>query len=262
MNVLLTPLKLVGFLLWCLIMVPLQLVTMLLKNKNPAYTLPWIWHKGVCRVLGLNVIVEGSPCTDRQVIFVCNHMSYLDIPVIGSVLQASFVAKSEVAKWPVFGFLSKLQQTAFISRSKTTLGHDKNNLESMLQDGRSMIIFPEGTSTDGRNVMPFKSSLFSIATSEEALAQDIWLQPMTLSLITVDRLPPETQRLRDLYAWHGDMDLAPHLSAFTKIRGATVKITFHPPIQARSLPDRKKLALACHEQVSQGLAKPGLAIAA
>ncbi|QQG35142.1 MAG: 1-acyl-sn-glycerol-3-phosphate acyltransferase [Micavibrio aeruginosavorus] len=256
------PLKLGGFLIWCLIMVPVQLVIMLFKGRKPAYTTPWLWHKGVCRLFGLTVQIEGAPHTGSQVIFVCNHMSYLDIPVIGSVLKASFVAKSEVASWPVFGFLSKLQQTAFISRSKTTLGNDKNALETMLKDGRSMIIFPEGTSTDGRSVVPFKSSLFSIALSEDALAQDIWLQPMTLCLIAVDRQNPEDQKIRDLYAWHGEMDLAPHLSAFTRTRGATIKITFHPPIQARALPDRKKLAQICHEHVARGLTTQGLAFAA
>lgn len=262
MKALLMPIKLGGFLVWCLIMVPIQLLIMLLKGGKPAYTTPWLWHKGVCRLFSLTVQTEGTPCTDRQVIFVCNHMSYLDIPVIGSVLKASFVAKGEVANWPVFGFLSKLQQTAFISRSKTSLENDKNALETMLRDGRSMIIFPEGTSTDGRSVVPFKSSLFSIALSEDALAQDIWLQPMTLSLIAVDQQSPEDQKIRDLYAWHGDMDLAPHLCAFTKTRGATIKITFHPPVQARALPDRKKLALTCHDQVASGLITPGLAFAA
>lgn len=262
MKALWTPLKLGGFLLWCLIMVPPQLIMMLLSGRKPAYTLPYFWHKGVCALFGLKVLIEGTPCTDRQVIFVCNHMSYLDIPVIGSVLKASFVAKSEVAQWPVFGFLSRLQQTAFISRSKTTLGSDKNNLETMLKDGRSLIIFPEGTSTDGRSVVPFKSSLFSIAVSADALANDIWLQPMTLSLTMVDRQSPAAQTLRDMYAWYGDMNLAPHLAAFTRIRGATVKITFHPPIQARALPDRKKLALVCHEQIAHSLTTPGLAIAA
>ncbi|HEY0901649.1 MAG TPA: lysophospholipid acyltransferase family protein, partial [Micavibrio sp.] len=206
------------------------------------------------------VVVEGTPCTDRQVIFISNHMSYLDIPVIGSTLKASFVAKGEVATWPVFGFLSKLQQTAFISRSRTTLGNDKNNLETMLKDGRSMVIFPEGTSTDGRAVVPFKSSLFSIALADDGT--DIWLQPMTLSLIDVHGQSPDDQAVRDLYAWHGDMDLAPHLSMFGKLSGATVRMTFHEPVSARAINDRKVLAKICYESVTSCLDNPALAIAA
>ena len=252
--------KLIAFLLWCAVMVPIQMVIMLFRGSKPAYTTPWLWHKGVCRILGLKVVVEGAPCTDRQVIFISNHLSYLDIPVIGSTLKASFVAKGEVAKWPVFGFLSTLQQTAFISRSRTTLGNDKNNLETMLKDGRSMIIFPEGTSTDGRSVVPFKSSLFSIALADDGT--DIWLQPMTISIVSVNGKNPEDQSVRDLYAWHGDMDLAPHLSAFGKISGATIKMTFHEPVRARAVNDRKLLAQSCHEAVMQGLSNPALAFAA
>ena len=224
-------LKLVAFLLWSALLVPVQLVIMMFSGGKPSYAVPHIWHKGVCRILGLKAIVEGKPCTDRQVIFISNHLSYLDIPVIASVLKASFIAKGEVAGWPVFGFLSKLQQTAFVSRSKSTLGNDKNALEYMLKDGRSMILFPEGTSTDGRTVVPFKSSLFSIALADDGT--DIWLQPMTLSMISVDGREPSDQTTRDLYAWHGDMTLSPHLSAFAKTRGATIKITFHAPVRAR-----------------------------
>lgn len=253
-------LKLVLFLLWCLIMVPVQMIVMLFKGAKPAYTIPRLWHKGVCRILGLSVIIEGTPVQDRQVIFVSNHLSYLDIPVIGSALKASFVAKGEVASWPVFGFLSKLQQTAFITRSRTEIGRDKNNLEAMMKDGRSMIIFPEGTSTDGRTVVPFKSSLFSIALADENA--DIWLQPFTISIINVDGRTPEDQAVRDLYAWHGDMTLTPHLSAFARTTGATIKLSFHAPLQVRLTPDRKVLSRTCYESISGGLIPPDMAFAA
>lgn len=243
--------KLVAFLLWCTVMVPIQMIIMLFRGTKPAYTTPWLWHKGLCRILGLKVVIEGTPCTDRQVIFISNHLSYLDIPVIGSTLKASFVAKGEVAQWPVFGFLSTLQQTAFISRSRTTLGNDKNNLETMLKDGRSMIIFPEGTSTDGRSVVPFKSSLFSIALADNST--DVWLQPMTISIVSVNGEIPDEQSVRDLYAWYGDMTLWPHLSAFSKIPGAMIRITFHVPLRARAVNDRKLLAQLCHQAVAQGL---------
>ena len=130
----------------------------------------------------------------------------------------------------------------------------------MLKDGRSMIIFPEGTSTDGRTVVPFKSSLFSIALNDDGT--DIWLQPMTLSLLSVNGQCPTDQPLRDLYAWYGDMTLAPHLGAFGKAGGAHICVTFHEPVRARANPDRKYLAQTCHESVLKGLDKSELAIAA
>lgn len=251
--------KLILFFLWTLLIVPAQMIVMLFRGSKPAYTIPRLWHKGVCRILGLRVIIEGAPCTDHQVIFLCNHLSYLDIPVIGSVLKASFIAKSEVGKWPVFGFLSKLQQTAFVSRSRDTVEHEKGNLDKMLKDGRSLIIFPEGTSTDGRTVIPFKSSLLTIAYSDES--RDIWIQPMTLTIVSINGRDPSDQTVRDLYAWHGEMELMPHMSLMGRVKNMVIRMTFHEPIQAKAMPDRKLLATAAREAVLQGLEKQPLAFA-
>lgn len=251
--------KLIMFFIWSVLLVPLQMIAVLIRGSKPAYIIPRLWHKGVCRILGLRVIVEGKPCTDRQVIFLCNHLSYLDIPVIGSVLKASFIAKSEVAEWPVFGFLSKLQQTAFVSRSRDTVEHERGNLGKMLKDGRSLIIFPEGTSTDGRTVIPFKSSLLTIAYTDET--RDIWIQPMTLTLVSINGRDPAAQEVRDLYAWHGDMELMPHMSLMGKTRNLVIRMSFHEPIQAKAMPDRKLLAATAHQAVLQGLEKQTLAFA-
>jgi 1-acyl-sn-glycerol-3-phosphate acyltransferase len=239
------------FFLWCLVMVPPQAILILFYRGPHAYHIPYLWHKGICLIFGLRVRVEGAPIETAQTLFVSNHVSYLDIPVIGSTLKASFVAKNEVAGWPVFGFLSRMQQTAFISRSRNHAQREKNALGNMLKEGKSLILFPEGTSTDGRDVASFKSSLFSMTLDGEH--PDLLIQPFTLRIDRVDGKSPDDQAVRDLFAWYGDMTMPPHLRAFTAGRGADVTLVFHSPIRPNDYPDRKSLAEACESAVRSGL---------
>ena len=246
----------VKFLLFALLTLPivaLQSLLLLIHTGKGAYILPWLWQNAVCLIFRIKVKITGAPYTDKQTIYVSNHISYLDIPVIGSLLRASFVAKKDVASWPVFGFLSTLQQTAFISRDRADATKAKNDLDQMLNDGKSLIIFPEGTSTDGREVVPFKSSLFSIAMKEELT--DIYIQPITLKMETVDKKTLETQADRDLYSWHINMDapLADHLWLFAKSKGAEISLNFHRPVKAHDFENRKTLAKSCYDSVSSGL---------
>ena len=253
MRTLIAIIKLSIFGLLVIIVSPLQLLILAVHKGKGAYLVPCLWHKAICAVLRIRVQVIGKPQTDAQTFFVSNHISYLDIPAIGGLLKASFVAKKDVESWPVFGFLSKLQQTAFISRSREDAKKEKGALDQMLADGKSLILFPEGTSTDGRAVLPFKSSLFSIALREGA--QNLFIQPFTVSMLSVNGKPPQTQAERDIYAWHINMDtpLPAHLWRFAKSRGAVIALHFHLPIQAKDYKDRKVLANLCHEHVSKGL---------
>ena len=214
---------------------------------------PWLWQNGVCQIFRIKVQLIGKPYTDSQTIYISNHISYLDIPAIGSILRASFVAKKDVASWPVFGFLSKLQQTAFISRSREDAKKEKHALDTMLNEEKSLIIFPEGTSTDGREVLPFKSSLFSIAYREGL--ENIKIQPITLSMKLVDKKEVVTQDDRDIYSWHLNMDtpLEKHLWRFALSKGAVISLNFHSEMNAIDLSDRKTLAKVCYNTVSKGL---------
>lgn len=248
--------KLLVFAVACILMIPLQIiVTTLFGHGAPAYVLPRLWHRLICRTWGIKVIVLGRPQTHTQTIYVGNHLSYLDIPAIGSVLKTSFVSKKEVAHWPVFGTLARLQQTGFIDRSRSAAKNERSAIGSMIADGKNLVIFPEGTSTDGREVLPFKSSLFSLMLQGENPGLSI--QPFTVSMRLVDGQSPDTQELRDIYAWHRDMDteLPVHLWRFAKSRGAVIVLHFHAPLKAETHSDRKLLAKICHEQVASGLAE-------
>lgn len=254
MSALGAAIKLTGFAALVIVGCPFQILLLAVTRGPASYMLPQIWHKAACAVMRIKVQVSGAPETGRQVFYVGNHLSYLDIPAIGSVIRGSFVAKNDVEGWPVFGFLSKLQQTAFISRSRADATREKDVLDRYVSEGKSLIFFPEGTSTDGRSVLPFKSSLFSIALRDQ-VRDRLTVQPFTIALISADKRAPDTQAVRDMYAWHNNMDtpLHTHLWLFAKSRGAVLSVTFHPPVQAADHTDRKVLAKLCHDHVSKGL---------
>ncbi len=245
--------KIALFLLWCLLCAPTQFIYLLFVKGPSAYTLPYIWQRGVCRIFGIKVVISGAPISTAQTVFCSNHISYLDIPVIGSALKASFVAKGEVESWPVFGFLSKLQQTIFISRKRSDAHRAGEQIEQNLQQGKNIIIFPEGTSSDGSNVLAMKAALFSPVAGLENTV----IQPFSVCIRNVDKQSvadaSAPQELRDLYAWYGDMDLAPHLWAFAQHKGAVIELVFHAPIAADGGADRKALAAQCEEKIRNPL---------
>lgn len=250
-------LKLFGFFALCLLAVPLQALILLFHKGHCAYIVPNLWHKGLCAVFGIHGEIKGAPLKNRQVLYLSNHLSYLDIPLLGGMLgPSSFVAKSEVSGWPVFGYLSKLQQTVFIRRARSAAAREIGALDIALREGKSLTIFPEGTSTDGRSVIPFKSSLFAIPLQAEW--EDLMIQPVTISLLSVDGKPPDTQEIRDLYAWHRGMDtpLGAHLWRFARTSGAKLRVTFHPPMRSGDFSGRKELAQTCFEAVCRGLDIP------
>lgn len=254
MRFLIAVTKLFAFACICLLVVPVQLLILLFHKGPYSYIAPHWWHKAVCFIFRIKVNVRGTPSTNTQTLFLSNHISYLDIPAIAtSIKVASFIAKKDVERWPVFGFLSKLQQTAFISRSKTDVERVTNDLSGMLNDNKNLILFPEGTSTDGIDVLPFKSSIFHIFLNENF--KELVLQPMTVKVHEVNGHPPLNQEERDIYSWHVkmDMELPNHLWRFALNKGAVIDIIFHPVLLAQNYNNRKTLSQDCHRAVQNGL---------
>lgn len=237
-------LKLFIFLIYCAIVILVQSLTLLLYKKK-AQIPPHIFLKAVCALFGIKCTIKGTPCLDGQTLFVGNHLSYLDIPLIGAALPISFIAKKEVANWPVFGLLAKLQRTAFIDRSRKGAMEGQDTIEHRLNLLKHLVLFPEGTSSDGSKILPFKSSFFA-----PVLNKNITVQTFTTSLLRTDKTEPLN---RDLYAWYGDMDLEPHLWDFAKSRGVEICVTFAPPVSAKNYTDRKKLAQDCYDSCVKGL---------
>lgn len=232
--------------------VVIQRTILMFTRRSGAFVFPRMWHRAVAAILGIDIIVEGEPVQDRQVIYVANHLSYLDITVLTTIIPSSFVARGDLSGWPIAGLLARLQQTVFISRNRHDILDAKDGIAGAIASGRRLIIFAEGTSSDGSVVLPFKSSLFSVAIDNPA-NRKLPIQPVTLSLLEVNGRPAIDSAVRNLYAWHSDMTLPPHILQFTRLRGAKIKVKFHVPRDSALYEDRKALCADCYGDVTRGL---------
>lgn len=219
-----------------------------LRGKRIALLYPKMFHYQCCKMVGLNVLVEGEIAHGDNIIYVGNHVSYFDVQALGSLVEGTFIAKKDIESWPFFGLMGKMGQTIYMSRNPADAAREAQMLDERLKQPSPVIIFPEGTSSNGSSVLPFKSSLFELF-----LNKNITIQPFTISIMSVDGKMPVTDEMRDHYAWHGDMDLVPHLWNFVKSKGATIKVTFQNPIATHSFKDRKLLCDLCYSAVVKGL---------
>lgn len=223
--------------------------TLMLFTRGPvALVYPRLFHAFCTRLFGIKVLVEGEIEEGPGIVYVGNHISYLDIPIIGGLIKGCFVAKKEVEDWPFFGVMGKMGQTVYISRKPADAGKETKTLLSRLEEGLPLIIFPEGTSSDGTKIFPFKSSSFEIF-----LNKNIKIKPFTISVMEVNGQRALTQRQRNLYAWHGDMTLLPHLWSVAKGKGAIVKVIFQKNIATINFKNRKDLSMATYQAVVKGL---------
>jgi 1-acyl-sn-glycerol-3-phosphate acyltransferase len=216
------------------------------------------WHRGCCIIAGLRLRVRGVPATGEPVLFVANHVSYLDIVVLGSLVDAGFVAKAEVARWPLIGQIARIGRTVFVERRSSCSAGQRDRIAARLAAGDSLILFAEGTSSAGSRVLPFKSALFAAAEPGPRGAA-VRVQPVTIAYARLRCGLPLDYALRPLYAWYGDMALAPHLWAVLGLPGAEIEVRFHTPVAASDFGSRKALAQHAEREVANGLAAARLA---
>ncbi len=243
--------RLCAIFVWFLLILPVYLLSMLSETAQTVCNR--VFWRGVLRLANIRVRVHGRASVLRPLLFVGNHVSYLDIPVLGSLLPGIFVAKSEVAGWPGIGFIARLARTVFVERKRTEAARQKRDLSDRLARGIPLIIFPEGTSDDGNRVLPFKSTLFSIAEAE-INGQPVMVQPVAIAYTRCFGVPIG-YLWRHFFAWYGDMDLAPHLWEVLHMGRLTVEVTFLEPHTLTALGSRKNAALACHAAVRGAVAR-------
>ena len=222
----------------------------LIKFKYRAF-LPVIFHKGVLFILGIKLIKVGDLCKNRPLLLVGNHSSYLDILVLGSLRPLRFIAKSEISKWPLFGWMAKLQETVFIERKTTRTANNVKSIFSNIENNSILLMFPEATTSDGNKVLPFKSSLFNLFELNKE--KTIFLQSFSVCYNKINGLPIN-RRLRPLISWFGEMELVSHFWSLLKLRSISVTLLFHPLVSLDGL-DRKTISRISYEQVSEGLSK-------
>jgi 1-acyl-sn-glycerol-3-phosphate acyltransferase len=231
------------------------LVTLLLLRliERPIHGLhrPWTPKitRFVCRgalaLMGLKLRVEGAPM-EQPGAMVANHSSWLDIFVLNAKSDVYFVSKSEVAGWPGIGWLARATGTVFVRRDPREARAQKELFEARLLAGHRLVFFPEGTSSDGAQVLPFKSTLFAAFFAPQLHAR-LRIQPVSVSYAAPDG------QANAFYGWWGDMDFGPHLIAMlaAKSHGA-VTLTYHAPLKASDFASRKDLARASEIAVRAG----------
>lgn len=217
------------------------------------YALKWrnrnfgSWARASARIMGLTVNVRNTP-PDAPFLLISNHLSYVDIVVLASLLQCAFVAKSEVAGWPILGFLSSTFDTIFIDRkNKRDVLKAMSSIETTLYQGLGVVLFAEGTSTAGGTPRPFKSSLLEFAARRR----------LPVYYASIRYVVPQGDRtVEQSICWWGSMTFPDHLFRLLQLPEFEAYLTFGPqPIVNE---DRRVLTAQLWSAVNAQLEPPGV----
>ena len=221
----------------------------------PSGWIPVYVYRLFLRLFRIQVSVQGHPPAGDPTLVLSNHVSWLDIPVLGSLAPLSFIAKAEVGEWPVIGFYARLQRCIFIDRARKSHTASVNTaVAHRLKEGDTIVLFPEGTTGDGNRLLPFRSAL--VGAARAALAEPsldrIWLQPLAIVYARRNGLPV-TRRERPAIAWYGDMNLGPHLAALLREGSIDVVVRWCTPIPFDAGQDRKRATLEAEAAVRRAV---------
>jgi 1-acyl-sn-glycerol-3-phosphate acyltransferase len=214
--------------------------------------IPTLYHGIICRILGVRITAVGRRMDKHPLLIVANHTSWLDISVITAVAPVVFVAKREVAAWPVFGLLAKLQRSVFVDRTRRHKTREvTGEIAQRLTDGDPVVLFGEGTSSDGNRVLGFRSAL--IGSARDALAEaehvrQVWIQPLSVAYTAMLGLPLGRQN-RNQVAWYGGMSLLPHLRGLVGRGAVDVTVSWGEPIAYDEYSNRKAVARQLETEV-------------
>jgi 1-acyl-sn-glycerol-3-phosphate acyltransferase len=221
-------------------------------------TIPVLFHRWVCRLLGARITILGRLCQERPLLIVANHSSWLDIPVISAVAPVAFVAKGEVAGWPVIGLLARLQRSVFVDRTKRHKTAEVNSeIARRLADGDPVVLFGEGTSSDGNRILPFRTALIGAAgdvftapggASSPGGVKRVWIQPLSVAYTAILGVPLG-RVTRHSVAWYGGTSLWPHLRWLVARGAIDVTVSFGEPIPYDESSDRKTVARQLEDKV-------------
>lgn len=213
-------------------------------SKKISMKIVQTFHKLLLWVLNINVKVFGKKNPNNMpTLYVSNHLSYLDIPVLGSTLNGRFIAKNEISHWPFAGYLSRVGNTIFINRNLKFLKKNKSIISDHISSGDNIILFPEGTTSDGMRVLKFKSSLLYSLDQK-----NIIIQPIVINYKSINGMPLN-RWLKPIIAWYGDMDLKPHIINIFKLFSIKAKITFLTPLNGSDFTDRKDMTSTLHHVI-------------
>jgi 1-acyl-sn-glycerol-3-phosphate acyltransferase len=240
-----------GLILAIAALLPVQMIAVWLDLPSLQRRVPTLFHRLVCRLLGVRIRMVGAPSAERPLLIVANHVSWIDIAVITALVPVAFVAKREVASWPLFGLFARLQRTVFVDRTRRHATPAVNaEIARRLIAGDPMVLFGEGTSSDGNRILPFRTALLGAAREALAAAghDRIQVQPLAISYVGFHGLPMGRQH-RPVAAWYGALDLFPHLVGVLRRGAIDVTVSFGEPLDFDAQSDRKAVARALEAEV-------------
>jgi len=221
-----------------IVLLPFHFIALYISGRSPM-RVAQLWQRFVCFLIGVRVTVTGAPAEGRPLLLLSNHTSWLDIPILAGVAPVSFVAKKEVATWPVVGFLARTQRSVFVDRNRrNATGAHADEIAGRLSKGDILVLFAEGTSSDGNKVLPFRSALVGAAQKAIADGGTATIQPVAITYRRMLGLPLGRQH-KPLVAWYGGADLVPHLKRVLSEGGIDVEIVFGPARTLTAGDDRK-----------------------
>ncbi len=195
-------------------------------------------------LLRVRVRIVGTPVRDHPVLIVSNHVSWVDIVLLGSIAPVAFIAKREIADWPLIGQGAKAQRSVFVDRTRRHQTAEAiEEIAQRLTEGTPVVLFAEGTSSDGNRVLQFRSALMGAARDALAQAkpaQQVLVQPLSICYTRFQGLPMGRQH-RPVVAWYGDLDFMPHLKEFVRRGAVDAVVTWGEPIAYDGATDRKAL---------------------
>lgn len=237
-----------------IMVVPVQFV--ITRLNLPGWnTLPRLFHRLSCTFLGLRVHVIGKPATGRPTLLVSNHISWTDIIAIGSVADVTFVAKQEVGRWPLVGFMASLQKTIYVDRTRRSdAKRTSREMGQRLADGGAVLLFAEGQSDIGTHVLPFRSALVGAAqhAMQDAGAKDVVIQPVTIAYTRLQGLPVSRNE-RSLIAWIKSKSVKQNVREILSGPIKDVTIAFGIPKPLNEGADRKSVTKAAENDVRRML---------
>lgn len=229
---------------------PLQLMLLATRSRYRG-KIPVLWHRIVLRLIGVRVFQHGDFARERPLMLAANHVSWADILVLGSLGELCFVAKKEVATWPGINWLSRMQRTVFVDRQqRRTAAVQADGIAARLAQGDVMVLFAEGTTGDGNQLLDFKSSLFAAPqfALRDTELESIAIQPVAIAYNTLHGMPLGRYH-QALAAWPGDVGLLPHLARFVREGGFDVDVGFAESFLIEADSNRKQISRRCRDTV-------------
>jgi lyso-ornithine lipid O-acyltransferase len=207
-------------------------------------SLPRLWHRIISKLLGFRIQVTGELARDRPLLIVSNHSSWADIVVLSALAEVSFIAKSDVRDLPLFGWFAVLQRSVFIDRTRRQNSRDQaDTIAARLTKGDAMVLFAEGTTSDGNRVLPFKSALFGAAqlALNEAHVEKVLIQPVCIAYTRVQGLPMG-RYMRPISSWPGSVGLLQSLSRYIREGAFDIELRIGEPVEFTPQSSRKEIA--------------------